>query len=99
MAELSDQVNTQLRSILSTLRQRTERVKTLVQQPPTPPEVSDSEGEDDQAGDVVCLTVLGELEGRFIEWDICRIIKHEKTRDKLADDNMKTGKNLKSTEN
>ena len=50
MAELSDQVNTQLRSILSTLRQRTERVKTLVRQPPTPPEVSDSEGEDDQAG-------------------------------------------------
>ena len=44
MAELSE-VNTRLRSIITTLRQRTERVKTVVQQPPTPPELSEEEGE------------------------------------------------------
>ena len=47
MADLGDlsEVNTRLRSIISTLRQRTERVKTVVQQPPTPPELSEEEGE------------------------------------------------------
>ena len=47
MAELQDlsEVNTKLRSIISTLRQRTERVKTVVQQPPTPPELSSEEEE------------------------------------------------------
>ena len=43
MADLPEEVNTQLRSILTSLRQRTERVKTLVQQPPTPADLSEEE--------------------------------------------------------
>ena len=50
MTELEElsAVNTRLRSIISTLRQRTERVKTLVQQPPTPPELSEEEQEEEK---------------------------------------------------
>ena len=50
MAEPGDltEVNTRLRSIISRLRQRTERVKTVVQQPPTPPELSEEEGEQEE---------------------------------------------------
>ena len=48
MSDLPEEVNTQLRSILTTLRQRTERVKTLVQQPPTPAELSEEEEEEEE---------------------------------------------------
>ena len=44
MAELTEEVHGQLRSILTSLRQRTERVKTLVEQPPSPADLSDQEG-------------------------------------------------------
>ena len=52
MAELSE-VNTRLRSIITTLRQRTERVKTVVQQPPTPAELSEEEEQEEEPNNLI----------------------------------------------
>ena len=67
MAEPGDltEVNTRLRSIISRLRQRTERVRTVVQQPPTPPELSEAEEEEQEEQEPNNLILEDFTESRY----------------------------------